>query len=113
MAPAPNPHPLFQQLNHIYDEKKEVEKVPCKELNGEAVAGLIQLEKVMVAGNYANRSIVAYVREIRFFAEYFPDLKPVEWSENHVVEYMNYLKITLGASYSKHKMVAQSMVFFF
>ena len=82
-------------------------------MKAEVVAGLEQLEKVMVAGNYAERSILAYAREVRFFAEYFPDLEPKEWTENHVVEYMRYLKMTLGASYSKHKMVAQSMAFFF
>lgn len=82
-------------------------------MNSDVVTGLEQLEKVMVAGNYAARSIMAYAREIRFFAEYFPDSKPKEWTENHVIEYMRYLKMTLGASYSKHKMVAQSMAFFF
>lgn len=85
----------------------------CKELNDDVVAALLQLEKVMVAGNYANRSVIAYAREIRFFVEYYPDLTTNEWTENHVREYMNYLKLTLGASYSKHKMVAQSMAFFF
>lgn len=73
----------------------------------------MQLEKVMVAGNYSSKSIVSYAREISFFAAYFPDLEPKNWTENHVREYMNYLKLTLGASYSKHKMVAQSMAFFF
>lgn len=82
-------------------------------LRAEVVVAMEQLEKVMVAGNYADRSIIAYAREIRFFAEYFPERTPKEWTENHVIEYMRYLKMTLGASYSKHKMVAQSMAFFF
>ena len=82
-------------------------------LSDEAVSGLLQLERIMIAGNYASRSREAYAREIRFFAEYFPDLTPKQWTEDHVVEYMNYLKKTLGSSYSKHKMVAQSMAFFF
>ena len=67
----------------------------------------------MVAGNYADRSIVAYAREIKFFAEYFPDLDPKDWTEQHVMDYMVYLKKTLESSYSKHKMFAQSMAFFF
>lgn len=82
-------------------------------MNEEAVAALLQLETVMVAGNYSARSIIAYVREVRFFAEYYPDLTPEAWTENHVMEYMRFLKMTLGSSYSKHKMVAQSMAFFF
>lgn len=67
----------------------------------------------MVAGNYAKRSMVTYAREIRFFAAYFPDVSPKDWGENHVLDYMQYLKQTLGASYSKHKMFAQSIAFFF
>lgn len=67
----------------------------------------------MTAGNYAKRSIIVYTREIRFFAEYLPDVGPREWNEQHIIAYMNYLKKTLGASYSKHKMFAQSIAFFF
>jgi hypothetical protein len=37
----------------------------CKELNDAIVAALLQLEKVMVAGNYANRSVIAYARFVR------------------------------------------------
>ena len=82
-------------------------------MNEEAVAALLQLETVMVAGNYAARSIRAYAREVKFFAEYYPDLTPQEWTEDHVMEYMRFLKLTLGSSYGKHKMVAQSLAFFF
>lgn len=72
-----------------------------------------QLQNVMIAGGYAPRSIATYAREIRFFAEYFPDISPCDWTEKEVILYMNYLKLTLHASYSKHKMFAQSMAFFF
>ena len=82
-------------------------------MNEESVAVILQLETVMIAGNYASRSIRAYVREVRFFAEYYPDLSPQAWTEAHVADYMRFLKMTLGSSYSKHKMVAQSMAFFF
>jgi integrase/recombinase XerD len=67
----------------------------------------------MTAGNYAKRSMLTYAREIRFFAQFFPDVHPKDWNEQHILEYMNYLKKTLGASYSKHKMFAQSIAFFF
>jgi hypothetical protein len=36
-------------------------------MNEEAVAALLLLETVMVAGNYAARSIRAYAREVKFF----------------------------------------------
>ena len=51
----------------------------------------------MVAGNYALRSLESYTREISFFAEYFPDIEPENWTENHVRDYMTYLKMTLGS----------------
>lgn len=71
------------------------------------------MEKVMTAGNYAARSLVAYAREIRFFAEYHADLSPNDWTEQHVLDYLFYLKKTLQASHAKHKMVAQSIAFYF
>lgn len=74
---------------------------------------MLQLEKVMVGGNYAPRSLITYAREIRFFGEFYPDVSPFDWSEQHILEYMTYLKKTLGASYSKHKMFAQSIAFYF
>lgn len=73
----------------------------------------MQLEKVMTAGNYAARSLEAYAREIGFFAAYYPDLPPQEWTEQHILDYLFYLKKTLQASHAKHKMFAQSMAFFF
>lgn len=74
---------------------------------------MTQLEKVMVTGNYAQRSIVTYSRELTFFALYFPDVDPMDWTEQDVIDYMTYLKTVLQASYSKHKMFAQSVAFFF
>ncbi|NCC62465.1 MAG: integrase [Verrucomicrobiae bacterium] len=71
------------------------------------------MQKVMVAGNYSPRSIATYSREIRYLCAYYPDVSPREWTDAHVIDYMNYLKTVHGVSYSKSKMVAQSVAFFF
>lgn len=67
----------------------------------------------MVAGNYSPRSIATYSREIRYLCGYYPEISPRHWTDVHVIDYMNYLKEVHGVSYSKSKMVAQSVAFFF
>lgn len=67
----------------------------------------------MTAGGYSPKSIVIYVREIRYFSEYYPALPPEEWNEQHIIEYINYLKKVHQVSYVKCKLFAQSVAFFF
>jgi site-specific recombinase XerD len=67
----------------------------------------------MLAGNYSKRSITAYLREIRYICAYFPNLSPKEWNDKHIIDYMSYLKTVHQVSYSKCKMTAQSVAFFF
>jgi hypothetical protein len=64
-----NLRPHFTKINY---EKKELIAPSSKELNDAIVAVLLLLEKVMVAGNYANRSVIAYAREVRFFGSITP-----------------------------------------
>jgi site-specific recombinase XerD len=82
-------------------------------LHPESVQDLELLQKTMIAGNYSNRSIIAYLREIRYICAYFPDLSPKEWNDKHIIDYMSYLKTVHQVSYSKCKMTAQSVAFFF
>jgi site-specific recombinase XerD len=44
---------------------------------------------------------------------YFPELSPYEWNDKYIINYMAYLKTVHHASYSKCKMTAQSVAFFF
>lgn len=82
-------------------------------LHPESVQDLELLQKTMIAGNYSKRSITAYLREIRYICAYFPDLSPKEWNDKHIIDYMSYLKTVHQVSYSKCKMTAQSVAFFF
>lgn len=82
-------------------------------LHPESVQNLELLQKTMLAGNYSKRSITTYLREIRYICAYFPDLSPKEWNDKHIIDYMSYLKTVHQVSYSKCKMTAQSVAFFF
>jgi integrase/recombinase XerD len=82
-------------------------------LHPESVQDLELLQKTMIAGNYSKRSIIAYFREIRYICAYFPDLSPKEWNDKHIIDYMSYQKSVHQVSYSKCKMTAQSVAFFF
>jgi len=82
-------------------------------LHPESIQDLELLQKTMIAGNYSKRSITAYLREIRYICAYFPDLSPKEWNDKHIIDYMSYLKTVHQVSYSKCKMTAQSVAFFF
>ena len=89
-------------------KKKIMEK-----FNQKSAEALLMLQKVMVASGHSTCSVTAYVREIRYICAYFPELSPDLWTDWHIVEYMAYLKTVHHASYSKCKMVAQSVAFFF
>ena len=84
-----------------------------EKFNQKSAEALLMLQKVMVASGHSTCSVTAYVREIRYICAYFPELSPDLWTDWHIVEYMAYLKTVHHASYSKCKMVAQSVAFFF
>lgn len=84
-----------------------------EKFNSKSTEALELLTRVMVAGGYSPRSIKAYMREIRYICAYYPQLDPQEWTDRHIVDYMAFLKGVHQASYSKCKMVAQSVAFFF
>ena len=67
----------------------------------------------MTAAGYSPKSIVIYVREIRYLAAYYPDLPPQEWKEQQIIDYMLYLQKVHQASRSKCRLFAQSVAFFF
>lgn len=67
----------------------------------------------MVVGDYSKRSIASYVRELRFIAEYYPDVAISALGEEHITNYMLYLKQTLGCSRDKCRMAASALGFYF
>lgn len=84
-----------------------------KKLHSSSVEALDLFQKTMIVSNHSPRNIKAYVREIRYICAYFPELSPHQWNDRHIIDYMAYLKQVHIASYSKCKMTAQSLAFFF
>jgi site-specific recombinase XerD len=82
-------------------------------MHSESAEALVLLQKTMTAGNYSPRSIATYLREVRYICAYYPDLSPDQWTDVHIIDYMTYLKTVHQVSYSKSKMTAQSVAFFF
>lgn len=84
-----------------------------EKLHSDSVELLEVLSKTMIASNHSLRSVQAYSREVRFICQYYPNLSPYQWKDSHIIDYMAYLKTVHHVSYSKCKMVAQSVAFFF
>ena len=84
-----------------------------EKFNSQSVEALGLLKLTMVTAGNSRSTITAYLREIRYLCGDFPDLSPDEWSDRHIIQYMAYLRTVHHASYSKCKMTAQSVAFFF
>jgi len=84
-----------------------------EKIHSQSVEALELLQMTMVASGHSGRSVTSYMREIRYICSYYHDLSPHDWTDMHIIEYMSYLKTVHHASYSKCKMTAQSVAFFF
>jgi integrase/recombinase XerD len=67
----------------------------------------------MTVGNYSVRSIGNYVREMRFLFEYYPDVSPADLTAEQIERYICYIKKTFNSGFSKCRMVASSVSFYF
>jgi site-specific recombinase XerD len=67
----------------------------------------------MTVGNYSPRSIGNYVREMRFIFEYYPDVSPAALTAEQIEVYICYIKRTFNSGFSKCRMVASSVSFYF
>ncbi len=67
----------------------------------------------MTVGGYSIRSIGNYVREMRFIFEYYPDVSPADLSAEQIEVYICYIKKTFNSGFSKCRMVASSVSFYF
>src|SRR5688500_10822588 len=54
-----------------------------------------------------------YLGELRYFFSYYPDVSPLDYDSEMVMQYLLYLTKTLGCGRSKCCMAAQSISFFF
>ena len=84
-----------------------------EKINSQSVEALRLLKQTMVAAGYSRCSLTAYLREIRYICAYYPTLSPDDWTDRHIIDYMAYLRTVHHASYSKCRMTAQSVAFFF
>jgi len=67
----------------------------------------------MTVGNYSVRSIGNYVREMRFIFEYYPDTDPAALTAEQIEQYICYIKDVFKSGYSKCRLVASSVSFYF
>ena len=67
----------------------------------------------MTVGGYSVRSIGNYVREMRFIFEYYPDTLPSQLTAEQIELYICYIKEVFNSGFSKCRMVASSVSFFF
>ncbi len=54
-----------------------------------------------------------YLGELRYLFSYYPDIAPLDFDSEMVMQYLLYLTKTLGCGRSKCCMAAQSISFFF
>ena len=54
-----------------------------------------------------------YLGELRFLFSYYPDVAPMDFDSEMVLQYLLYVTQTLGCGRSKCCMAAQSIAFFF
>lgn len=67
----------------------------------------------MTVGGYSVRSIGNYVREMRFIFEYYPDTLPSQLTAEQIEKYICYIKQVFNSGFSKCRLVASSVSFFF
>jgi integrase/recombinase XerD len=67
----------------------------------------------MTVGGYSVRSIGNYVREMRFIFEYYADVTPADLTAEQIEVYICYIKKTFNSGFSKCRLVASSVSFYF
>jgi integrase/recombinase XerD len=67
----------------------------------------------MNAKSYSPRSVVSYVKEMRFIFAHYNDLSPRELTQKHIIDYLIFIKQEHGVGRDKCRMTAQSCSFFY
>jgi len=67
----------------------------------------------LTLGHYSDMTIRNYLGELRFLFSYYPDVAPLDFDSEMVMQYLLYITKTLGCGRSKCCMAAQSISFFF
>ena len=100
---------FVSNLKTFYYEKKVIQK----QIHPVSVEAMEQLVKVMTVGHYAKRSIQNYLRELRFIAEYYPDVALPDLTENLINDYIVFIKVNFNVGRDKCRMVASALSFYF
>lgn len=69
-------------------------------------------DQYLSVGHYSPLTIRHYLVELRFIFTYYPDVDPVDFTEDMLLGYLLYLSKTLKCSRAKCKMAAQAISFF-
>jgi integrase/recombinase XerD len=73
---------------------------------------LEKANQYLAIGHYSPLTIRNYLAELRFIFVYYPDVDPLDFTEDMIMSYLLYLSKTLGCSRVKCKMAAQSISFY-
>jgi len=73
---------------------------------------LEKANQYLSVGHYSSHTIRNYLSELRFLFVYYPDVNPINFTEDMLMCYLLYLSKTLGCSRVKCRMAAQSISFF-
>jgi hypothetical protein len=82
-------------------------------LDPEACELLLELSNVMNAKGYATRSIVTYLREMRYLFAHFNDQSPRDLVHKDLVSYLNFVKREHGVGRDKCIIFAAAASFFY
>lgn len=84
-----------------------------KNLSPQAVAALEKTGEFLTLGHYSDITIRNYLGELGFLFSYYPDVAPLDFDSEMVMQYLLYITKTLGCGRSKCCMAGQSISFFF
>lgn len=82
-------------------------------MNPEAFELLLELSNVMNAKGYATRSIVTYLREMRYLFAHFNDQSPRDLVHKDLISYLNFVKREHGVGRDKCRIFAAAASFFY
>lgn len=73
----------------------------------------MQLADFLTAKGYSPRTLRSYTQEMRFILAYYNHISPTQLSQQHIIAYLNFIKVEHQVGRDKCRMAAQSCSFFF
>ncbi len=86
----------------------------CKiALNQEAQDCLLKLANYLTAKAFAQRTIRNYTQEMRYIFAHYNEVLPTDLRQQHIIDYLVFIKKEHGVGRDKCRMVAAACSFFF